>query len=364
MTSLRQIHANRENAGKSTGPKTPEGKERSRRNALVHGLAGAGIVLPEDEAEIVAQRQAEWQDALGPGNPFEEWLAAEVVVAAVQLERCRSHETLLRTELAERAATRWDDDRRLAVEVLAAGLSKQPALVSRQLQQTLQGCGWMIERWEGLVRILEARGDWSGPQTALAMDLLGTPSELRDGPTRLDPEPGDDVVRYRLAVASTEIQRLKMARNGVLAERDAREQSAAELGMELEPPRPLVLLRRYEAACRHRLRWALSHLKYGRPRPATSEPASPPTPAPSVSPPREPIDARPVETNAVPPGIDSKLLDDLDELRALDLEFGFPPIEFPTAAKAGAPSPAPLLSDPSSGNRLARRARASQTRRA
>jgi hypothetical protein len=372
MTSRRQILANRENAGKSTGPKTPEGKEQSRRNALKHGLAGAGIVLPEDEAETVARRKAEWHGALSPWDPFEEWLAEEVAVAAVQLERCRSHEALLRTELAERAATRWDDDRRLAAEVLAAGLSKRPALVSRQLQQTLQGCGWMIERWEGLARILEARGDWSGAQEALALDLLGTPAELRDGPTRLDPDPGDDVVRYRLAVASNEIQRLKMARNSELADRDAREQSAAELGLELEPSRPLALLRRYEAACRHRLRWALSHLRHGRPRPATSEPV----PTPSASSPPEPFDARPVETNAVPPGIDPMLLADLDELRALDLELGFPPIAIPTVAESDAPPPAPLPSGlsravspepephPASGNRRARRARASQARRA
>ena len=38
MATQKQIEANRKNAGKSTGPRTAEGKQKSRMNSLKHGL--------------------------------------------------------------------------------------------------------------------------------------------------------------------------------------------------------------------------------------------------------------------------------------------------------------------------------------
>jgi len=46
--SERKLAANRENAKKSTGPKTPTGKAFSRRNALKHGLFANNITDFED----------------------------------------------------------------------------------------------------------------------------------------------------------------------------------------------------------------------------------------------------------------------------------------------------------------------------
>ena len=51
MSSLKQIEANRHNALKSTGPTTPEGKERSRRNALRHGFTAETVIATLEDAE-------------------------------------------------------------------------------------------------------------------------------------------------------------------------------------------------------------------------------------------------------------------------------------------------------------------------
>ncbi len=58
MTSQRRLEANRRNALKSTGPKTPEGKAAVRLNALKHGLLSRDILLPgEDEAALGELRE-------------------------------------------------------------------------------------------------------------------------------------------------------------------------------------------------------------------------------------------------------------------------------------------------------------------
>jgi hypothetical protein len=44
MTSFRQIEANRRNARMSTGPITEEGKQRSRCNAVRHGLTAETVI--------------------------------------------------------------------------------------------------------------------------------------------------------------------------------------------------------------------------------------------------------------------------------------------------------------------------------
>jgi hypothetical protein len=48
LISERQLRANRANAQKSTGPKTQEGKQRSRLNGLRHGITGQVSIMTDE----------------------------------------------------------------------------------------------------------------------------------------------------------------------------------------------------------------------------------------------------------------------------------------------------------------------------
>jgi hypothetical protein len=93
MISEKQLAANRRNARRSTGPKTAEGKDRSSRNNLRHGLTGQITVLPSEDREahdLFCNRLLEW---LNPENPMEEQLANSIAEDSWRLNRVSAIET-------------------------------------------------------------------------------------------------------------------------------------------------------------------------------------------------------------------------------------------------------------------------------
>jgi len=82
-----QINANRENAKKSTGPRTAEGKAASSRNRLLHGLrANTHILLDEDPAEFLLLVH-DHLDRFQPVGPAEEKLVLRIAADQWRLDR-------------------------------------------------------------------------------------------------------------------------------------------------------------------------------------------------------------------------------------------------------------------------------------
>jgi hypothetical protein len=108
MTSEKQAKANRENALKSTGPKTPEGKAAVRLNALRHGLLSKEILLPGEDEQALSELSDHLRAELKPVGEMENLLVDRIIASYWRLRRLGRVETGIfawerSEELAERA---------------------------------------------------------------------------------------------------------------------------------------------------------------------------------------------------------------------------------------------------------------------
>jgi hypothetical protein len=304
MTTLRQIEANRQNAQKSTGPKTIEGKANSRRSALKHGMAGNGIVFPDEVDQRIADRVRDWGAELKPRNNVEVWYVEQVAAASVCIDRCKAQQTAAWNDLSYRAENFWDDDRRRDAEKLAKRLPKDPGLVRLELESTKQGCELIIERWELLLVALEDGEPWNDAMRAMALDLLGVHPDLRGSRSRIDPKPGIEVVEHQSNVAKGQIERLSLQRDNRLDDSDAKDRDLALMGLSV-PNREIMLIVRYEFEARRRMLKALDLLQKGRRHSDDSRTSAPvqyqPPPPPEAPDRQPPKKMRPEAEHAVHP---------------------------------------------------------------
>ena len=108
MTSEKKAEANRQNALKSTGPRTPEGKAAVSRNALKHGLLSKEILLPGEDEQALTELGERLRDELQPFGELENLLVDQIISAYWRLRRLGRVETGIfawerSEELAERA---------------------------------------------------------------------------------------------------------------------------------------------------------------------------------------------------------------------------------------------------------------------
>ena len=281
-----RIAANRANALKSSGPKTEEGKAKSRANALKHGLT-AEVLRTDDEPEIAAEFGT---------MTLADWLDDEIEVVALRIGRAMDMVERERHRAALRARTCWDEDRGRDVDRVARGLDRNPDRVVRTLRGSVHGCAWLIERWGWLLVAAGQEGGWTDEQQRLVTRLRGIPDAFASEP--VDPA-------HQAGMAEAEIGALGVVRKS-LERADAFDRETTERRLTDEATPELRRAIRYEAALMRRLRWCVEQ------RRAETNPIEIPAPVSAPADPISGVSQSPPASRPLAEPLDLAPFDDLD----------------------------------------------------
>ncbi len=103
MATPQQIQANRANARRSTGPRTPKGKAASAANALKHGLCAQRTVLPAENIEEFQALVAEYEQQFQPATAVERTLIRQLADTEWRMRRVPRLEAAVLAEQLQEA---------------------------------------------------------------------------------------------------------------------------------------------------------------------------------------------------------------------------------------------------------------------
>ncbi len=275
-TSPRQLAANRRNAQKSTGPKTPEGRAISKMNALKHGVLARSVVvrghkLKESRNEFKKLCQ-EFYTGLVPVGPVEEMMVNQIVTATWRLRRARMAES---GEIALSVDGGWwkrENENPLPLLLAFPELPGTEPFVTK-LEQSVWGCRYLLHCLDKLRRAVERDGELTG---AMKNDFK---SGLRDhtadmgrkldqldawrvaNPDKLEPEAlrtshKEQVLKY-LGQKIREVDYRQEQRE----EREHAEERARQAAAVLPSEATLEKILRYETALERQLFRAMNQLE-------------------------------------------------------------------------------------------------------
>ncbi|HTC25125.1 MAG TPA: hypothetical protein VK688_12220 [Gemmatimonadales bacterium] len=79
--------ANRQNAQKSTGPRTADGKRAASQNAVTHDLLSREVLLPDEDGDVLSTLRTELFAELAPAGALETFWVDEAVACVWKLRR-------------------------------------------------------------------------------------------------------------------------------------------------------------------------------------------------------------------------------------------------------------------------------------
>jgi hypothetical protein len=146
MLSEKQLAANRANAVKSTGPRTLEGKNRSRLNALRHSLTGQVTTLTDPDRAAYKTFTDNFLKDLAPEGALETQLVMRIVSDSWRLNRAAAIEDNLYAlghyagpDAGEDNNTQVEDAMRAAATFVKQAKNLQLlSLYEQRLNRTLQ----------------------------------------------------------------------------------------------------------------------------------------------------------------------------------------------------------------------------------
>jgi hypothetical protein len=203
--SQAKLEANRRNAQKSVGPRTEQGKERSRRNAIKHGLRAESLLMLDEDPQELEVQKVVWRACLVPRDEVELSVVDDAVEYAWMQDRARRAQVArLATNIAnvgiDQAVREADEVMRLGQKLFAerrgllvnyphdplgtwdktrvsesdlAADPEDPQRLVLHLQSTAGGCQWMLDRWSELRSILDEGLNWQSADKFKAVRLLG-----------------------------------------------------------------------------------------------------------------------------------------------------------------------------------------------
>lgn len=144
MATEAQIAANRANARRSTGPRTEEGRNVVRFNAVRHGMCAETTVLPGEDAEAFERLRADVLAQLRPEGEMQVQMAERAARELWRLRRARVAETGNLRLLAGPYAIQAEQQEAEAEE-------RELFAVSQALAQDFRDEGFLekLSRWEG-----------------------------------------------------------------------------------------------------------------------------------------------------------------------------------------------------------------------
>jgi hypothetical protein len=176
--SEQRLAANRANAQKSTGPRTPKGRAASRMNALKHGLLSQEVLICsphryESEEELFALHDR-FRDELQPMGPMEWMLCDQIVTTHWRLRRvlaAESAEMALSLRRGRSPSNRLADSR----TVEACGKFYE---VGPEWEETAEGCQKAQRQLRAIASAIQREGGVT--EGILGDKGLSLPTVLQD----------------------------------------------------------------------------------------------------------------------------------------------------------------------------------------